>query len=91
MKNNIMSIVGALVFMVLCSRYKNDPEVLLLIIKYDRQQWNNSGLNPIEYGLILQTKEQEDNFFNQLDLEPIKALQKLRDVSKASQSIEDVS
>ena len=80
MKNNIMSIIGSLVFISLSVRLINKPDEYLALIKYDRQYWNNSGLNPTEYGMIFTSKEQEQKFFDQIDLTGIEGLQKFTGV-----------
>lgn len=71
MTNGIMSIVGALVFIALSSHFRNQPDQYLAIMKHDRGVWNNSGINPTEYGIIFPTKEQEQKFFDQINFTQI--------------------
>lgn len=68
MSNSIMGLIGAFVFIALSVHYRNNPDEYLAILRYDRESSNNTGLNPIDYGLMFITKEQEDNFLNGIDL-----------------------
>ena len=68
MKNNIMGLVGCFVWMSLNNKFRDNPDVLVALLKLDRRYWNNSGLNPMEWGLCFKTKEQEENFSEQISL-----------------------
>ena len=68
MNNSIMGLIGAFVFMALCSHYKNNPDEYLAIIKFDRDESmssaiQNTGLNPHEWSYI-----NGEKFFDGIDL-----------------------
>jgi hypothetical protein len=77
----ILGLVGKLIFIGLCSKYKNDLEEYLAIMKIDRLNANNIGINPHEYSLIFRTTKEQDNFVNNFDdVKPTQYLQYLRTI-----------
>ena len=63
---NIMGLIGKLVFVLLCVKYRNNPDEYLAIIKIDRLSLNY-GFDSISYTDAIKTKEQEQGFLNNFE------------------------
>ena len=71
-EENIMSIIGKVVFATLCGKYKNDPDIYLKILLYDRTNppLCNSGFDCMEYGIATRGFDKEC-FLNQINIEDV--------------------
>ena len=66
---NMMATVGNIIFVILCSKLKNNPDEYIQLLNYTRNHpktnWkNNVGFNSTEWSEIFKGKFIEEGFMN---------------------------